>query len=79
MQEAEVEDRLEREIWNSLYWAFGNRLGYLKVFYRQRRTVDDVRVEKQSCGTINWAGTWQYRNRVKFLVKLSFYMMGHPV
>lgn len=44
MQEAEVEDSLETEIWNSFWWAFDISQRYLKFISRQWKSIADFKV-----------------------------------
>lgn len=44
MQEAEVEDSLETEIWNSFWWAFDISQRYLKFISRQWKSTADFKV-----------------------------------
>lgn len=54
MQEAEVEDRLETEVWENLWWAFNNRLGYLKFISRQGRPRADFKVRNRKRKAKSW-------------------------
>lgn len=47
MQEAEVEDGLETETWNSFWWAFDNRRRYLNFISRQWISIADFKVRNR--------------------------------